>query len=147
MTVPLHPTPDPSEGLPGRLRVNVFASAARMMIVAPLPGVMAEHVEVVLDGNWLTIRAERGAEADHDYILHEWNISALQRELELPVDVGWPVTASLANGQLTITLARSRSGPAEPIVITPSGDRLHAAEEVSDLIDLRADESVPRPPR
>ena len=144
--MPRHPVPDQSEGLPGRLRVNVFATTTRMMIVAPLPGVMAEHVEVVLDGHWLTIRAERGAEAEHDYILHEWNTSALQRELELPDDVGWPVTATLAHGQLTIAVARARSGQHEPITITPAGERDHAAEEVSELIDLRANEAVrPRP--
>jgi hypothetical protein len=61
--------------------------------------------------------------------------------------VGWPVTASLAHGQLTITVARDRAGQREPITITPAGERDHAEEEVSDLIDLRADESVPHPPR
>ena len=101
--------------------MNLFATTASVVIVAPLPGVMPEHVEITLDGPTLHIRAARGAEANREYLLHEWDVRAFERTLDLPEGAGWPVTASLAHGQLTITLARSADTPGDThLVVRPS---------------------------
>ena len=111
MSLPSHPVPAQSEGAARRLPVNVFATTSSAVVVAPLPGVMPEHVRVVVSDRQLTITAERDVDADHDYLLHEWNPTGFERTIELPDDVGWPITATVANGQLTITLARRGTRP------------------------------------
>jgi HSP20 family molecular chaperone IbpA len=138
VSLPIHPVPTQSEGTARRLPVNVFATTTSTVVVAPLPGVMAEHVQVVVSDRQVTITAERDVDGEHDYLLHEWNAKGFERTIDLPDDVGWPITAAVANGQLTITLARRGTRPDdESITIVPTAARQGAALEVGDVIDLR----------
>ena len=125
----------------GRLPVNVIAAGGRLIVVAPVPGVVPEQIRVVLDGRRLRVQVEAPPEAGHEYLLHEWTTPALERLVELPADVSWPVTASVVNGLLTVALARSAEPPTGPIEITPSGDHparahLHVDVDLS-AVDLR----------
>jgi len=118
--------------------VNLFVTTTSAVLVAPLPGIMAEHVQVVVGDDVLTITAERDVDAEHDWVLHEWSPAGFERTVELPQDVGWPITASMANGQLTITLARRGTRPDdEAITIIPTAERHPSTESVSGVIDLR----------
>jgi HSP20 family molecular chaperone IbpA len=124
-----------------QIAVNLFVTTSSMVVVAPLPGVMPEHVEVTLDGQVLHIRAARDAGPGHDYVVHEWDATRFARRLDLPGGAGWPVTATLAHGQLTITLARTADVPPDqPLVVRPSGT---AATDPPDIIDLRPDQEAP----
>jgi HSP20 family molecular chaperone IbpA len=124
-----------AEGSVAELAVNLFVTTATVVVLAPLPGVMPEHVEITVDGHLLHIRAARGAEANRDYLLHEWDARRFVRTLDLPEGAGWPVTASLAHGQLTITLARAPDSSSDThIVVRPSST---ASADPPDLIDLR----------
>ncbi len=139
MSSPTHPTPTPAQGTEARdLPVNVFATTSSTMVVAPLPGVMAEHVRVVVSDRELTITAHRDVDADHEYLLHEWHPTAFERTIELPDDVGWPITAAVANGLLTVTLSRRGTRPDdEAISIVPAAPRHPSSQDVLDVIDLR----------
>ena len=137
MTLPIHPVPH-THGEPRTLPVNLFATTSSAVLVAPLPGIMPEHVQVVVSGTQLTITAERDVDADHDYLLHEWNPAGFERTIELPEDAGWPVTASVAHGQLTVTLVRRGTRPDdEDLVIVPAPQRHTGTQAVTDVIDLR----------
>jgi HSP20 family molecular chaperone IbpA len=138
VTVPIHPVPTSVQGSTETLLVNLFRTTGSTVLVAPLPGVMPEHVQVVVDDAYLTITAERDRDADHDYLLHEWNPAVLQRSIALPDDVGWPITASMAHGQLTITLARRGHRPdGEAITIVPTAPRHESTDGDTEVIDLR----------
>ena len=136
--MPIHPGPTNSEGAARRLPVNAFATTSSAVVVAPLPGVMAEHVRIVVSDRQLTITADRDRDGDHDYLLHEWNPPGFERTIDLPDDVGWPITAAVANGLLTITLARHGTRPDdEAIIISPAAERRASTQDVFDVIDLR----------
>ncbi len=136
--MPIHPGPTKAERAARRLPVNVFATSSSAVVVAPLPGVMAEHVRIVVSGLQLTITAERDRDGDHDYLLHEWNPVGFERTIDLPDDVGWPITAAVANGLLTITLARRATRPDhESITIAPAAERRTSTQDVFDVINLR----------
>jgi HSP20 family molecular chaperone IbpA len=108
------------------------------VLVAPMPGIMAEHVQLVVADGQLRIRAERDVDGDHDYLLHEWPAAALERTVELPDEAGWPITAAVAHGQLTVTLARHGTRPeGESITIVPPAEHGPTGDAVSDVIDLR----------
>ncbi len=138
VSLPIHPGPTRPDGAARRLPVNVFATSSSAVVLAPLPGVMPEHVRVVVSDRELTITAERDVDADHDYLLHEWNPTAFERTIDLPEGVGWPITATVAHGQLTITLARHGTRPDdEAITIVPTAARHLGPQDVLDVIDLR----------
>jgi HSP20 family molecular chaperone IbpA len=53
--------------------VNMWETGGSLVVVAPMPGVMAGDVEVALEGGTLTLRAgERSRAQKRDYHLHEW---------------------------------------------------------------------------
>jgi HSP20 family molecular chaperone IbpA len=138
VSLPLHPVTGQPAGALDPMPVNLFVTTSSAVLVAPLPGVMAEHVQVVLTDDRLTIVAERAVDPDHDWVLHEWSPAGFERTVELPEGVGWPVTASVANGQLTVTLARRGTRPeGQAITIVPTAERRPGTETVSGVIDLR----------
>jgi HSP20 family molecular chaperone IbpA len=89
-----------------RIVVNGYTTAEAIVLVAPMPGVVADDVEIVVEGTSVTLRAALRTDAPKDYFLHEWDYGAYERTIELPEPVGEPVTASLGNGQLAVSLAR-----------------------------------------
>jgi HSP20 family molecular chaperone IbpA len=89
-----------------RLPVNVYETTGAVVVVTPMPAVMASDVHVTLDGRSLSIRAECRTPAEKDYLLHE-------RDLELPDGFAGMAEASFANGQLALRVERggTASGP------------------------------------
>ncbi len=91
--------------------VNVWMTDRSVVVVAAVPGVVAEDVEITLDETTLTIRAEcRTAAAKRDYVLHEWHYGPYERTLDLPDGYQGSVVATLGNGQLAIRVAKSGTG-------------------------------------
>ena len=104
--------------------VNMFATTTAVVVVAPLPGVMAEQVEVRLKGDRLSIRASRGERRRPRLPAARVGRRHRRAELEIPPGAGWPLTASLRDGQLTITLGRTAFALGDDtLVITPTGER------------------------
>ena len=89
-----------------RVPVNVYEAGEALVVVAPLPGVRAEDVEVSVEGAHLRIAAAMRSAAAKDYLVHEWHYGPYERDIDLPAGFGAGGTATFGNGQLAIRLAR-----------------------------------------
>jgi len=86
--------------------VNVYEAGEALVVVAPLPGVRPEDVEVSAEGKTLRISAAMRSAAPKDYLVHEWHYGPYEREVEVPEGFGGGGTATFGNGQLAIRLTR-----------------------------------------
>ena len=91
---------------PQTVPVNLYETDEALVAVAPLPGVMADDIEIAVEPGRLTITAAMRTAAPKDYLRHEWHYGPYHREVEIPEDFGAQVTASFGNGQLAIQLGR-----------------------------------------
>ena len=89
-----------------RVPVNVYETNGALVVVAPLPGVMADDIELTLEPGRLTIQAAMRTTAPKDYLMHEWTYGPYERTLEIPEDFGSEVHATHGNGQLAVSLAK-----------------------------------------
>jgi HSP20 family protein len=90
--------------------VNVWETGGALMVVAAMPAVMPDDIEITLDQERLTIRAERRTEAPKDYLTHEWDYGPYERTLDLPDGFAGAVVATLGNGQLAIRVGKTGTG-------------------------------------
>lgn len=104
---------------PQHVPVNVYETDEALVVVAPLPGVMAGDVEVRVRPGTLTISAAMRTAAPKDYLLHEWHYGPYRREVEIPDRYGGEVAASFGNGQLAVHLGRGRPDDDEETVVRP----------------------------
>lgn len=112
---------DPSTG-PQHIPLNVYETTEAVVVVAPMPGVHAEDVQVSVDDDGhLHLAARLRTAAPKDYLLHEWDYGAYERFYDLPGGYVGAVSASLGNGQLAVRVERdgARSG-ASPVVVQPA---------------------------
>ena len=86
--------------------VNLYETDEALVAVAPLPGVMADDIEIAVEQGRLTITAAMRTAAPKDYLRHEWHYGPYEREVEIPEDFGAQIAASFGNGQLAIQLGR-----------------------------------------
>jgi HSP20 family protein len=91
--------------------VNVYEADDAIVIVAPLPGVMPDDVEVVVDGDRVVIEAAMRTLAPKDYLLHEWHYGPYRREVQIPEEFGGDPVASFGNGQLAVRVPRGEMRP------------------------------------
>jgi HSP20 family protein len=95
-----------------RVPVNMYETEEALVIVAPMPGVIAEDVEIVVEADRLTLRAQLRAPApNRNYVMHEWDYGAYERSVPLPQVFHGDVTASLGNGQLAVSVGRDGHRP------------------------------------
>lgn len=99
-----------ASGTPQHVPVNVYETDQAIVVVAPLPGVMAEDVKVTIDGGTATITAAMRTAAEKDYLLHEWHYGPYERKVDLPEGFGGGADASFANGQLALRVLRGAGG-------------------------------------
>jgi len=93
-----------------RIPVNVFETDEDIVLVAPMPGVEADNIEIEVLGATVSLRASlRGpGQADRQYLVHEWTYGPYQRTISLPVDVdAQHANASHANGILVLSLPKA----------------------------------------
>ena len=94
-------------------RMDISEDDQAFKVTAEMPGARPEDVEVTVDEDVLTIRAERTQEREtnrRNYHLVERSVGVFQRSLRLPapVDPG-KVQASFDNGVLTVTIPKDGS--------------------------------------
>jgi HSP20 family protein len=106
-------------GHPQRVPVNMYEAEGALVLVAPLPGVMPEDIEVSVQDRQVTIRAAMRTAAPKHYLLHEWHYGPYERTVEVPAGFGGEPSASFGNGQLAVRLARGDRRH-EEVVVTPS---------------------------
>ncbi len=107
-------SPDGRQILP----VNMYETDQDLMIVAPVPGVHPEDVEVTVRGNTLTIRTgNRGSlEETKNYVRHEWHYGPYARVVTLPFQVDpEKANARLGNGILTLAMPKSATSRTKTI--------------------------------
>jgi HSP20 family protein len=94
-------------------------------IRASLPGVRPDDVEVTVQGERVTIRAEaRAAEesASDNWLMREHRYGVMQRSISLPVPVSSDnAAARIENGVLTLRLPKTQSVEARRIAVASSG--------------------------
>ena len=99
---------------PQQVPVNMYETSGALVIVAPLPGVMPDDVNVTVSQGRVRIEAAMRTPAEKDYSRHEWHYGPFERTVEVPDGFGCNAAASFGNGQLAIRLERGDS---------PSGDQ------------------------
>lgn len=103
------------------IAVNAYRTETSLVVVAPMPGVMPDDVEVTLSGTELSLRAQLRSDAPKDYVIHEWDYGAYERTVDVGEGYGAPVTASLGKGQLVVSLAAGGDAPDGPIEVHSPG--------------------------
>lgn len=92
-------------------RINVSETENQIRITAEMPGVAEDDVDITLDEDLLTIRAEKRTEAKEDkenYHFTERSFGQFQRSIRVPHSINPDdVHADMANGVLTITLPKN----------------------------------------
>lgn len=100
----------PGEPRAQPIPVNVFETEDDLVLVAPMPGVEAENIDIQVVGTTVSLRASlRGpGQADRRYILHEWTYGPYERTVTLPVEVdAQHANASHSNGILVLSLPKA----------------------------------------
>ncbi|MFP5319424.1 MAG: transketolase [Acidimicrobiia bacterium] len=106
---------------PQHVPVNMYETSGALVIVAPLPGVMADDVTVSVEDGTVRIDAAMRTPAEKDYSLHEWHYGPFSRTLEVPEGFRGPAAASFGNGQLAVRLERGDGRPAsQTLTISPA---------------------------
>lgn len=86
--------------------INVYEADAALVVVAALPAVMPDDVEVSIEPGRLRIDAEMRTAAPKDYVVQEWTYGPYTRSYDLPDGFGAGVEATLNNGQLAVRVLR-----------------------------------------
>jgi HSP20 family molecular chaperone IbpA len=86
--------------------VNVYQATEALVVVAPLPAVMAEDVTLELRPGVLRIQAVLRSAGPRDYLVHEWDYGGYEREVNVPPGFGSDLEARLGHGQLVVRILR-----------------------------------------
>ncbi len=118
------PDPDtPPTGLvaydPQRVPVNMYETEGAVVLVLPLPGVMADDITIDIDDDRVHVNAEQRTPAEKDYIIHEWHYGPYERMVSIPKQFAGEVSATFGNGQLAIRIGRG-GGRDGKVVVRPS---------------------------
>lgn len=106
-------------GRPQQVPVNMYETGQAIVLVAPLPGVMADDISVVIEGRTAVIAADLRTKAPKDYLLHEWHYGPYERRVDLPEGFGGDAEATFANGQLALRIERGDSSERRVVGIVP----------------------------
>jgi HSP20 family protein len=102
-------------------RLDMYEDGGELVVKAELPGIRKKDMDIRLDGDVLTIKAEKKEEKEvkeDDYHAHERRFGQYVRYMTLPVRVDpEKVTASLKKGLLEIRLPRAENPGAKQIEI------------------------------
>jgi HSP20 family molecular chaperone IbpA len=102
-----------------QLPVNMFEASEAVVVVAPMPAVMADDVRVSVEGRSLRISADCRTEAPKDYLLHEWHYGPYDRTVELPEGYGGGAEATFGNGQLAVRVLKGEAAGSLQVQVTP----------------------------
>jgi HSP20 family protein len=94
-----------------RLPLDAYITAEEIVIVANMPGVKPENVEITIEGDTLTIKGERPAPIENvDYVLQERTYGKFQRTLNIniPVDAN-KAEAKFEDGLLTLIVPKAEA--------------------------------------
>lgn len=91
--------------------LNIFAEDEGLIIKAELPGIKAEHLDISIEGDTLTIKGKRerpSSDKKISYHRQEIETGNFSRSINMPVKANPDtVTARMTDGILTITLEKA----------------------------------------
>jgi HSP20 family protein len=104
-----------------RLPIDVYTTPAEIVVRAPVPGVAPDDVEVTLEGDTLTIRAEvEGPLENVEYIFQECPSGRFSRVLTLNVPIDTDnIEATFEHGLLTLKLPKAIPATPRTIKVQP----------------------------
>jgi HSP20 family protein len=128
--------------------INVYETDEDIVLVAPMPGVEADNIEIQVLKNTVTLRASlRGpGQRDREYLLHEWTYGPYERTVTLPMEVDAEhANASHGNGVLVLSLPKSNRSrsvrvPLRQVTASEATHRGHSGHHTSRR-GLRDDDS------
>jgi len=99
--------------------VNVWEDQEKLYVEAELPGLNQDNLEILVEGDQLTVRGERKPATDEGrWHRQERAFGRFQRTLTLPVAVDADkVEARLEQGVLTLTLPKSEAAKPRKIAV------------------------------
>jgi HSP20 family protein len=105
--------------------LNVYDAGDRYLLSAQLPGITAGDIDLTITGETLTMRGERKRPEgvkEESYRRQERPMGRWSRTLTLPDRVdGAGVSASFANGILTVSLPKAEDARPRHITVTAGG--------------------------
>ncbi len=110
-------------------QTDVYEEKGELVMKTELPGISEKDLEVTLEGDMLTVKAEKKDEAAEDATHHtrERYHGTYFRSMSLPFHVdGDKVSANFVNGVLELRLPRSKEAQAKKIEVKaqlPQGQR------------------------
>lgn len=102
---------------PQPVPVNVYEASEAMVVVAPMPAVTADDVQVELRPGTLRFWSHLRTAPSRDHLVQEWSYGGYEREVAVPSGYGAGIDATLANGQLVVRVLRG--GECDPVTIHP----------------------------
>jgi len=114
---PLHGDP-----LPAQIKVDVKETPAAYLVQAEVPGVPKEDIQVTVEGNVVTLRAEvKQQDAQHrdeKLLRSERYFGAVSRSFQLPVDIDQAqAKARYEHGVLSLTLPKKTASGGQRLTI------------------------------
>jgi HSP20 family protein len=94
-----------------RLPLDAYATPDEIVIMANMPGVRPEDVDITIEGDTLTIKSERQAPMENvSYVMQERPHGRFQRTLNINVPVeADKAEARFENGQLTLVIPKAEA--------------------------------------
>ncbi len=105
-----------------RLALDAYVTPEEIVVLANMPGIKPEDVEITLEGDTLTIKGERPMPLENaNYVMQERPFGKFQRTLNIniPVDAD-KAEAHYDNGLLTLTIPKAEAVKPKTIQVTAS---------------------------
>jgi len=105
----------------GSPRTNLYDNGDKLQVIAEVPGMTKEDLNIKIQGNYLEISGTRNPDAPKGYKAHrvERNMSSFTRSFTLPSDVDAnKIEAVLNNGLLTLVLPKVEAAKPKQISIS-----------------------------
>jgi len=103
-----------------RLPLDAYVTDEEIIVLANVPGVNPQDVEITIEGDTLTIRGERPAPIENvNYVMQERTFGKFQRTLNIniPVDAN-RAEARYDNGLLTLVIPKAEAAKPKVIQVT-----------------------------
>ncbi len=127
---------------PRRMPMDLYRDGDHYVLTADLPGIDPGSVDIDVDGQLLTIRAERTLAAGDGvkWITREREAASFLRQLNLGQGIDTDgIAATYSNGVLTVTIPVSEKAKPRKVQVTSDASAMPVAESRAH----RADEPTP----
>src|SRR5919197_2867696 len=120
---------------PDTIPLDVVERDDAFVVKAAIPGVRPEDVEVIVQGERLTIRADCKAEEERhgdNWLMREQRTGSMQRSITLPGAVNSDqAEARIENGVLTLRLPKAQEARPHRISVSRPADVDHTGDRVT----------------